>query len=354
MYWGSEELRASGHEILLEEKNAPFHWLGTPVGWLLSHMTGWRIPLERIFRLSEKIRECDVVVFGPQALVFGYGLLRRLGFVKKPALAVFVGAEFTERKSGLRAWFRGILMTYAVAGLDVGLSLCPLETEIIDKWVQTGSERFVAIRQGIDIHYYLPRENSSSSAKSPYIVAVGADRYRDWETFAKVASRLPFQFRAIVDKKAVAGISFSPNVELIFNSMMVETRDLMAGAELVLVTTRPAPYFSGFTTMLAAMAMRRPIAYDNPRKGAVYNLKDGVNAIEIPRGDSAGIARILERWMSRPDELVRLGAEGKKIADFNSMDRFAFTLEKILTAIVSGSLGSSNGVKQFANFALSN
>lgn len=88
--------------------------------------------------------------------------------------------------------------------------------------------------------------------------------------------------------------------------MMAQTRKRLAECSLILITTKPATYFSGFTTMLAAMAMGRAVVFDNPENGEVYGLKDGENAIYIPCGKVGEAAGILQHWLADPSGLARL------------------------------------------------
>ena len=66
-------------------------------------------------------------------------------------------------------------------------------------------------------------------------------------------------------------------------------------------------------TLVEAMACGRPVVGSDVG-GIPFVVRDGVDGLLVPPGDAAALARALERLLSSPEELTRLGEAGRQAA----------------------------------------
>jgi GalNAc-alpha-(1->4)-GalNAc-alpha-(1->3)-diNAcBac-PP-undecaprenol alpha-1,4-N-acetyl-D-galactosaminyltransferase len=140
--------------------------------------------------------------------------------------------------------------------------------------------------------------------------------------------------RAALEQLA-AGLGLDGRVEF---PGVVDATELLARAGVFVLPSR----FEGFpNALLEAMAMGVPsIASDCPT-GPRHIVRDGVDALLIPDGQSEAIAVALRRLLGDSAERVRLGDTARAVVDRFGVDRIVGEWDAVVNAAVAEALVSS-------------
>ena len=171
---------------------------------------------------------------------------------------------------------------------------------------------------GVDERYWRP----SAPAQHGYVLTVGRDLARDYETFARAVEGLPLRAVLVAKHENLVGLDLPANVDVRLDISPAEVRELYAGAACVVVPIhreghRHGTENSGTIALLEAMATARPVIVTERSTLRDY-VMPGVNVITVPPEDPAALRSAIERVVDDRALAGDLGASARRAVD----DRF--------------------------------
>lgn len=157
----------------------------------------------------------------------------------------------------------------------------------------------------------VPEDNiicSAGMASRDYATLLAATS--GMEVDVKIAADSPwFKQTLNVDTTTLAA-----NVEVRSYGTYSALRDLYAKSRVVVVPLIDVPYSAGYTVMLEAMAMAKPLIVTRTRQPSDF-IVDGVNAVYVPPNDPAALREKLEYLLSNPEYAKQLGRSARKTVE---------------------------------------
>ena len=169
------------------------------------------------------------------------------------------------------------------------------------------------IHHRADTDFYQP-SHDGEAADRPYILSVGLDGARDFETLAHAARAFAETDPAwrIVLHTSRPVSDPSGRLEISGETIsFVGLRELYARASVVAIPLKDAIHPGGINTLLEAMAMARPIVISASRGIGDY-LADGRNASVVPPGDACAMCTAMATLVRSPEQARRLGEEARR------------------------------------------
>ena len=258
-------IEADIHDPLLSRRQ----WKSPRANWLAWYLRELVLPWE--------LRNTDAVC---TTLYTAFPVLDRLRsrptYIFNMGLCKTLARASNARRRLLTASLRasGAVLNFATAQRDLLLE-------------QTGlaAKQGRVLPMGVDDAFFSPRRAENGE----HVLAVGFDLGRDYPTFMKAVSELPYKVVVVARLRRLQGISIPPNVDLQPDASFVELRDLYAGARCVVIPTRAEEYpFGGDTTgatvLVESMAMAKPIVVTD-RPWLRDYVVDGESARLVPAED---------------------------------------------------------------------
>jgi glycosyltransferase involved in cell wall biosynthesis len=262
-------------------------------------------PLAALFPLTARVRR------RPRVVVVNYGL-----------------CTIWERSSRARRAALSASLRSATAVVCLGA------------WQRTRLEEQTGVRAttallGIDERYFSPRP--SAPGGEPYVLAVGKDLARDYETFAEAVRRLGVRAEIAAYPRNLAGVELPARTNARAVSA-AKLRELYANAACVVVAQRRQdyPYGSeggGLTSLLEALAMARPLVATDRAILSDY-VTDGETALLVPPEEPEALAEAIRRVLDDRDLARRLGEAGRARVETELTTRhFAERIAPILRVV---------------------
>lgn len=306
--WGCIELARMGYEILLPE----------PVSG-----SGWRkrlkVDLKPAFSYAPRVGSADVV-YCSQNILLWTPMLKALGRVR----ACVVGLLYAHEALPLGRFYQGAIgMT--PAGFRSAQRLAP-------------RARHAHLGWGMDMAFYpnLPYQ--------PEFVLSCGKTYRDFRVIADAFDEMDVSLKMICPS-SVDDVPMPDNVERISRG---EVDASVSYAELkekyyrralcVLISLQPDPDNQravGFTNLLEAMAMGRPVVVT--RTGAIVDEidveKHGVGFFCEP-GDARSMRSAINYLAEHPEEAEKMGRRGRQLCESHyNTDRYANGLHELFESL---------------------
>lgn len=219
----------------------------------------------------------------------------------------------------------------------------------IVRWLLSDAERIVCFSSDECEEYSqllrLPRERftflptpwrgdeEETERDDGFVLALGQSN-RDYGTLMRAVrdTNLPVVIVA-VNSSALGGEEPSPNVTVLYNTNLVETEDLIAGATMHCIPLHAEGFSSGQTVLLRAMARgKATIVSDTP--GIRDYVQNNETSVLVPPGDVEALRSALLRLWSDPAERQRLGkSASKRVREDFSFPRFT---ERLVEMVCSG------------------
>lgn len=94
----------------------------------------------------------------------------------------------------------------------------------------------------------------------------------------------------------------------------LELRAMYERSQFVVIPLHEVSFDAGYTATVEAMSMGRPVIISRT-SGQVDLIEDGVQGLYVPVGDAAALQAAIERLLSAPEEVRRMGAAGRKLVE---------------------------------------
>lgn len=299
-----------------------------------SRMNPWRAfesPLAgldpiRTLKVLRYYRHFDVIVSVDAPSAFLFVLLKRLLRLNKPVVVIDppLDENYVNRHR-LQRW----ILPYSERVVVFG----HVQQEFLRK-VYGDRVKSEFVRHRIDSHFFAPDRRGQSDPAAPYLLSVGNDVSRDFETLISACSGL--SCRVIVHTRKTPSGPLPANMELHTEWLTYERlRDLYAGAVAVVVPLRKTIHAGGVNNVLEAMAMGKAIVVsDSP--GVADYVEHEKNACVVRTGDAGELRAALERILGDPDLRVKLGRGARHFCEeMCSMPVYARHIAQVLYDVIS-------------------
>lgn len=241
-------------------------------------------------------------------------LIRSLVPVKKPLWFVFNLSltNLLKRNKGNIIKYNVILFALRRAAHIICLSN---SQKNFLKSVGLNEEKISVVLFGVDKNFYKPQNNVETSKN--YILSVGRDNGRDYETLFSAARSIDTKFIVVCSPRNLVGISDIPdNVEVRYDVGYTDLRDLYQNAQFVVVSSQNEEYLdgsdcSGQTVILDAMSSGKAVVvtYRTWMDDYFTNEKDCL--IVPPKSPEALKEKILF-LLQNPEKIKIIGTEARK------------------------------------------
>ena len=330
-FFGALELRQWGHAVEMVEVQEsespgtierlaqqffPRRWLPpkAPVGLLAA-----------VHRILPAARGCDVMVATNSGLAFGMAFWTAVRGFPGPLVAIHASILNYQLSWQLRAWGR-----YGLRRMHTQL-FGPGELPGMQKTFGAPADRIEVNLFGVDTRFWQP----APTASRDYVLSVGNDALRDYDTLLAVARGSSRRF-VIVTRRPLPE-PLPPNVELLRGSWSEgpvdarRLRELYRDATCVVIPLKPGLQPSGQSVTLQAMACGKPViltetagCWDRAR------LAHGRQLLFAPPTDVPALHAAIERVFTEPELGVALGAAGRAyVEEHADIRQFAARLEAL-------------------------
>ncbi|BCT77073.1 hypothetical protein SCMU_29150 [Sinomonas cyclohexanicum] len=164
---------------------------------------------------------------------------------------------------------------------------------------------------GVDPKFYSP---GPASARRFQVFSAGVDRGRDFDSLVGAARLLPdVQFDIFTQPGRIPG-SVPTNITLHAPVGIVEHRDNLRAADLVVVPTHDLAYPTGQSVLLEASGCGKCVAVTSTNAMEQY-FTDGVTALAMPLHDPQGIAEVVANAISSPGLRAEIGTNARSAVE---------------------------------------
>jgi len=252
----------------------------------------------RSFRLLANSSHFDVLVAIETASAALFVAARRLLHLKKPVVVIDPALDPTFRN---RERLQAQVLPYCDRVIVYGRVQ---EEYLRNRYAGAVCSSFV--RHRIDCSFFQP---STTASAQPYLLSVGNDVGRDFETLVAAAEGLPCRLVLHTSRRLPAQLP--PNIEQRSGWISYEElRAMYAGASAVIVPLRNTIHASGVNGLLEAMAMGKPVIVSLSQGLADY-VQHGETAWTVEPGDPAALRQAIVDLQHSPELAARLGANAR-------------------------------------------
>jgi glycosyltransferase involved in cell wall biosynthesis len=251
--FGMRELERRGHTVLHHTRPATAR-LARRVGWRLSQLL-WLVRVQR---------DVDVVIATHEAAALPALLLRRLGVVRRPVIAMTVAALEATSRPGVA----GAVQRAALRGADAVTIFSSSQRDDLSRRLRRPPQDLRPVPLGVDTEFFAPR----SGARGGGLLSVGTNAGKDYPTL--MAALRPGE-RCVVVTDAWNRARATPlaeGLDVSFRSdvPIAELRELYADADVMVLPLREAEMSSGQTVLLENLAMGTPVVISDVSGVADY------------------------------------------------------------------------------------
>lgn len=211
------------------------------------------------------------------------------------------------------------------------------EMEAMQRRFHVPAARIEANPFGVDVSFWSPGGERATPA---FVLAVGSDPQRDWETLMEAARGATW--RLVLITRQPLPSSLPPTVEHRRGSYAAPDlsdaalRDAYRAATCVVIPLKPGIQPSGQSVTLQAMACGTPVVLTQTEGlWDADGLKAGERVRLVPPGDPVALRRAIDAVLTDPTERERLAHRGRPyvLAQGNST-AFADRVEKLCVRVV--------------------
>jgi glycosyltransferase involved in cell wall biosynthesis len=252
--------------------------------WELRHDDVALTPLPNLFPLAARARR------GPRVVLFDWGL--------GAALARASGPRARLLRTSLRS-------AAAIACPSVAQREHLIGTHGFDP------ARVHTVELGADERFFAP----TGAATERYVLAVGKDMARDYETLAAASAQGGFRTIVVAYRRNVAELVPPQTVEIRHDLTWDELRDLYARAACVVLPLRDSRAAvgtdgSGLTALLEAMASGKAVVASRRPALEAY-LEEGRTGVFVAPEQPEELAAVLEQLLEDPAAAERMGVAAR-------------------------------------------
>lgn len=175
-------------------------------------------------------------------------------------------------------------------------------------------KRLTFVPFGIDTRFF---SSEQDPRESEYVLSIGRDLGRDYQTLFDAASKLPYRFIiATAPKNIPQGVEIPSNVEIRYNVDADGIRALYRGAACVVIllkgdTATEGSDCTGQTVMLEALSARQAVVATN-RSWIQEYFEESQDYMGVPPGDADAAAKAIQTLWENQDLRVSIAKKGQE------------------------------------------
>jgi glycosyltransferase involved in cell wall biosynthesis len=298
----ADSITTTGFRLELSERHRRSPWTKLPLHPIVRLLERATAPFLQTLLARREIGRADLAIAMFESQGNALCALRRLKIrpFTRPLFAVITC--WLARDLSHFGHVRRTLYRQVYQSVDVLFCFSSNQTEILVRELGLAPKRVVSVPFGVDHRYFSPRPD----AERGYVLSVGRDAGRDWETLLEAIRDTSLDVRIASRPRAFAHLDLPANVEFLGYVDRERYRSLLAGASVVVVSTRDLAYPSGQTVALEAMAMGRCCVVTDTAPMREY-VRDGQNALLVPPGDASALRAAVIRAMADTAMRRRIG-----------------------------------------------
>lgn len=194
------------------------------------------------------------------------------------------------------------------------------------KSIGVHEQQLFSLPFGIDAEFFKPQGKPNAER---FVLSVGRDLGRDYETLLEVAKLLPYKFVIATARKNIPeGTALPENVEVKYDVNAPGIRELYRDAAFVVLLLKDEETIEGSdctgqTVMLEALSAGKAVVATDRAWTREY-FTAGVEYEPVPPGEVSEVVQTITRLYESPDYCRALGAAGQaRVATEYSLTTFA-------------------------------
>lgn len=282
------------------------------------------------FAALGEIRRHDAVFLGSNLFfVFFVKYILRWSRPKLVFYNTFLTNTLKRNKKGVRAW----IVQKAIRSCDV--IICPAVAQ--KRYLESrgfDASRIFFVPNGVDAEFFKPH-TAASAEQFPFILTVGKDMGRDYQTLIKAVNPLSISLVIIAAPRNLFGINnIPPRVTMRYDVPQYETLRYYRDAVFVVVPTffqnrLDASDCSGQYVMLEAMAAGKALIISERDTLEGY-VKHSVHALVVPSEEPEALQRAIQHLLNHPEVVATMEKTNRKAVETHfTSDHLARSLSKI-------------------------
>ena len=213
---------------------------------------------------------------------------------------------------------------------------------IEDRW-NLGRNRVLWSPFMVDQEFFTPERVTPNSSARPQVCAVGLER-RDYETLLRAVEDLDVHVVIAAaspwsKRRGGVGTRTIPSNVTVRNFTQYELRQLYADSCFMVMPLEDVKFQAGVTAILECLAMGKAVICSRV-PGQTDVVVEDENGRYVPPGDPLTLKTEIRRLLSRPEEAVRLGANGRKLIECQmNLDLYVQNLTDVLHEAINNEPG---------------
>lgn len=317
---------------------------------VLDSSRGWRNPLARRGSLLAGIdpwrfiqqlwnyRQFDVLVSADSSACFLFVLTKRLFGLKKPVLVIDPALDPDYRN---RMRLHHQVLPHVQAVLVFGQVQASFLKQTYGDHVNA-----LFVRHRMDARFFDPAKSPSPDPANRYIVSVGNDVGRDFDTLIAAVTGLPI--RVVLHTRRSIDGPLPANVQIQSHWISFENlRTLYARATAVIVPLHDTIHASGTNGLLEAMTMGRPVVV-SASSGIIDYVEHQQTAWVVPTADVEALRQGVVQLLEHTTEAEAMGRRARQYCEQAlSMPVYARQVAEVIREIsASTKRGATSQVSQ--------
>lgn len=334
-FYGALELERRSHDvkaldidnILIENKFVNlFHRI------INQNILPSRVDLKLVVTLMSilgKLKKYDVIVGTTSGIALALGFLQLLGLLRRPVIGIHCTLLNYPQRKLQRTLMKKIFFRTWSQIFGEGELVGMLER------FEMSRDRIEVNQFGVDAKFWHPGKR-----KGDYILSVGNDGRRDYETLINAARSIPWEIKILTSRTLPELLP--KNVSLIYSGWHtqvisdVKLRKLYQEARCVVVPLKESFQPSGQSVALQAMACGTPVVIT--RTSGLWSekmMRDGYNVIFTKIGDSQDIAEKINQVCGDSELNEWLSSAGRETVEREAtIDQFADRIESLCQRVI--------------------
>lgn len=278
---------------------------------------GWRNPFAkrgsllagidplRFLRQLWHYKTFDVLVSADSSACFLFVCAKRLFGLKKPVLVIDPALDPNYIN---RMRLHSMVLPYVQGVIVFG----QVQVDFLER-EYNGRVKATFIRHRMDCRFFDPLKCPPPPEHNRYIVSVGNDRGRDFETLISAVKDLPIKL--ILHTRRKLKLPLPPNVQVQSHWISFEElRELYGAAQIIVVPLFETIHASGTNGLLEALAMGRPVIV-SASSGIIDYVEHQNNACVVPTGNVQALRNAVTDLLENLEGANTLGQQARLYAE---------------------------------------
>lgn len=263
------------------------------------------------------------------------GFLKRIGVSSLKGRKIIVVACWLAYQLETKGIIYKSFARFAIAGVERVLVYSRNQIDLIAASLKIDAAKIVFVPFGIDLQFYQSQRHVE--APENFVLSVGGDSGRDYQTLIAAAERLPdLDFVIICRSGNLQGFPerLPTNVKICLDVDHVELRRFYQTCKFGAIITHVCPYPSGSTVLQEMNAMGKTCIIS--RTAALADFVDhGKNALWVESGSVQQVVQALVLLWNNDELRRRMETEALKMAHekFGSCSAMAFLAKEVLLKV---------------------